>query len=141
MRKPCTADEPFIVSVPGEPASKSNSRTIARIKGISRIIKSAKALAYVADFSLLCRTRGGNIPDLFEGDVVVGMKIYYRTRLPDLNEDLVLDCLQGRAYANDRQVKTRITDHGLDKDHPRVEIFVAPRDRTPEAVAYILSLD
>ena len=71
----------------------------------------------------------------------MGIKIYYRTRRPDLSETLVLDLLQGKAYGNDRQVKRRFADWGLDKENPRVELFIAPLDRTMDAIEYIMGLD
>ena len=52
------------------------------------------------------------------------MKIWYRTRRPDLDESVILDCLEGFAYTNDRQVKEKHIYHGLDKEEPRAEITV-----------------
>jgi hypothetical protein len=39
-----------------------------------------------------------------------------------------LDALQGIAYANDRQVKQRMTYWGLDKDMPRAVIRITQCD-------------
>ena len=129
--------DPFIVTVLGETTSKENSRRIVKIGGKTRSIKSAKALAYSEMFKYLCPTRGS----LLEGDLVMGIKIYYGSRRPDLSETLVLDLLQGKAYGNDRQVKRRFADWGLDKENPRVELFIAPLDRTMDAIEYIMGLD
>jgi Holliday junction resolvase RusA-like endonuclease len=129
--------DPFIVSVPGETASKSNSRQRVLIHGVSRYIKSKKALIYSKNFCILCPIRDV----LYTEDVVVGIKMFYRTRRPDLDETLVLDLLQDKAYVNDRQVKARFALWGLDKNNPRVEIFVAPLSMTQDAVKYILALD
>lgn len=62
------------------------------------------------------------------GDLSVTMKIYYASRRPDLDESLILDLMQGRIYANDRQVRERHTYWGLDKSNPRTEILVRTID-------------
>lgn len=105
----------------GEPASKSNSRRAVNIGGLSRFIKSKKALSYSDSF----REQTANLGyELIEGDVAVHMTIYYASRRPDLDESLVLDLLQGVAYLNDRQVKEKHIYWGLDKENPRCEISV-----------------
>lgn len=92
------------------------------LKGKVRVIKSKKAIEYSRAFNLQARA----LDPLIEGDVVVGMKIFYRTRRPDLDESLVLDLLEDVAYKNDRQVKAKAISWGLDKENPRTEIIVAP---------------
>jgi Holliday junction resolvase RusA-like endonuclease len=109
----------------GEPASKANSRKIVRYGGMSRIIKSAKALNYVELFKAQAR------PMLrpLVSDVVVTMHIYYSSRRPDLDESLILDLLQGVMYLNDRQVKEKHIYWHLDKQNPRtlIEVKKIPR--------------
>lgn len=100
----------------GEPASKANSR---RWTG-KFFIKSAKALSYVKCFEEQCPL----LSDLIEGDLRVTIKIWYASRRPDLDESLILDCMQGRIYKNDRAVKERHVFWGLDKGRPRAEIIV-----------------
>lgn len=104
----------------GEPASKANSRKIARIGGISRLIKSKKALTYGEAFKAQCTP----ISPLMSGDVRVTMKIYYASRRPDLDESLILDLLQDVVYINDRQVKEKHIYWGLDKENPRTEMLI-----------------
>ena len=109
----------------GEPASKANCRRIVRYGGMSRMIKSAKALSYVDMFK---RQVVGSSGEPLEGDVSVTMTIWYASRRPDLDESLILDLLQGHAYLNDRQVKEKhIYWGGVDKEHPRTEIRVEHR--------------
>lgn len=111
----------FNATIFGEPCSKANSRRIVSIKGRPRSIKSAKALAYVKAFGEQCPV----MEDMFEGDVEVDITIYYASRRPDLDESIILDELQGRAYRNDRQVKKKIiTWGGVDKEEPRAIIHV-----------------
>jgi len=106
----------------GEPASKANSRRVVRYGGISRLIKSAKALTYSDVFKQQCADFKG---EMISGDVSVTVRIWYASRRPDLDESLILDLLQGVTYANDRQVKEKhIYWMGVDKENPRCEIEV-----------------
>ena len=47
------------------------------------------------------------------------------SRRPDLDESVILDCLEGKVYKNDRQVKAKHIFWGLDKENPRAEIEVS----------------
>jgi len=109
-------------TIEGEPASKANSRKIVTIRGRPVSIKSDKARNYTAAFAQQCN----KLDELFEGDVSVEMLIYYATRRPDLDESLILDCMQGNVFVNDRQVKEKHIYWGLDKDRPRTVIRVSP---------------
>jgi Holliday junction resolvase RusA-like endonuclease len=104
----------------GEPASKSNSRRMVRLGGVSRLIKSEKALNYSDMFKQQCRP----LACLMTGDLRVTLRIYYASRRPDLDETLILDLMQGLIYENDRQVKERHAYWGLDPENPRAEILV-----------------
>ena len=104
----------------GEPASKANSRRVVRYGGMSRLIKSKKALSYSDVFLQQCPV----FPTLLTGDLKITLRIYYASRRPDLDESLILDLLQGRVYLNDRQVKERHCYWGLDPEHPRTEMVV-----------------
>jgi Holliday junction resolvase RusA-like endonuclease len=106
----------------GEPASKANSRKAVVIRGRPAFIKSDKARKYVATFQDQCPQL--EVP--FECDVNVEMVIYYATRRPDLDESLILDCMQGAVYKNDRQVKQKMIYWGLDRENPRTIIKVSP---------------
>ena len=105
----------------GEPASKANSRKIVQIRGRPVSIKSDKARRYVKEFACQCE----KIEELFTAEVCVEMLIYYSTRRPDLDESLILDCMQGVIYENDRQVREKHIYWGLDKSNPRTIIRVS----------------
>jgi Holliday junction resolvase RusA-like endonuclease len=109
----------------GEPASKANSRRVVHYGGMSRLIKSKKALSYSDVFKQEC----GKLPTLMTGDLRVTLHIFYASRRPDLDESLILDLMQGLIYENDRQVKERHCYWGLDPDNPRAEIIV---EKIPE---------
>ena len=109
----------------GEPASKANSRRVVRYGGMSRLIKSAKALSYSDAFKQQC----GKLPTLMTGDLRVTLHIFYASRRPDLDESLILDLMQGLIYENDRQVKERHCYWGLDPENPRAEIII---EKIPE---------
>lgn len=119
MRK-TSSNNIYMVTVQGEPCSKANSRRVVHNRGSIRVIKSKKALLYIKAFDIQCPIRD----QLLEDDVAVGIKIYYKTRRPDLDESIILDCLQNKVYINDRQVKKKYISHGLDKENPRAHIFV-----------------
>ena len=104
----------------GEPASKANSRRVVHYGGMSRLIKSKKALSYSDVFRQQC----GKLPTLMTGDLRVTLHIFYASRRPDLDESLILDLMQGLIYENDRQVKERHCYWGLDPDNPRSEIII-----------------
>ena len=112
------------IKIFSEPASKSNSRKIVRYGGVSRLIKSKKALTYSDVFIQQCPV----LPVLMSRDIRMTLHIYYASRRPDLDETLILDLLQGRAYINDRQVKERHCYWHLDKENPRSEILIEEID-------------
>ena len=116
------ADELQVLSqiIFGEPASKANSRRVVHYGGMSRLIKSKKALTYSDVFRQQCKV----LSTLMTGDLKVTLHIYYASRRPDLDESLILDLLQGYVYANDRQVKERHCYWGLDPENPRAEITI-----------------
>jgi Holliday junction resolvase RusA-like endonuclease len=108
-------------TIEGEPASKANSRKLVMIKGRMIPIKSQKALDYVKAF----QKQIPKIDPLTEEYVKVEMMIYYASRRPDLDESLILDCMQNYVYYNDRQVKEKHIYWGLDKENPRTIIRVS----------------
>ena len=107
----------------GEPASKANSRKLVTIRGRPAFIKSKKARDYVAMFDKQCPV----LQELLEGDLSVTITIFYATRRPDLDESVILDCMQDKIYKNDRQVKEKHIFWGLDRDNPRAEITVTEK--------------
>jgi len=105
----------------GEPASKANSRKIVNFGKRMGVIKSQKARDYEKNFAEQCPT----LENLIENDVKVELIVYYASRRPDLDESVILDCMQGKIYVNDRQVKQKIVYWGLDRDTPRTHIRVS----------------
>ncbi|MEI7443283.1 MAG: hypothetical protein WCK28_00195 [Burkholderiales bacterium] len=121
----------------GEPASKANQRKIVTIGGKAALIKSQKARDYERDalrqIPPAARVR-------LEGPVEVTLRIWYASERPDLDESVVLDVLQDRwsgrgderqlvqagVYRNDRQVRRKVVEHGIDRRNPRTEIRVRP---------------
>lgn len=116
---------PIYLVVLGEPASKANSRKLVMFGKRPASIKSDKARGYARDFDLQVRP----ILPLMQGELRIDLWIYYRTQRPDLDESLILDLLQGKIYENDRQVRERHVYHMIDKENPRTEILIRPRDR------------
>tara|TARA_R100001129_G_scaffold54595_2_gene37534 strand:+ start:1866 stop:2453 length:588 start_codon:yes stop_codon:yes gene_type:complete len=116
---------PCTITVYGEPASKANSRRLVMMGGKPRFIKSKKALGYSSSFNKQINSR----KELIDNDVCVAIKVFYKTRRPDLDESLILDLMEEKIYKNDRQVKIKYIEHGLDKENPRAVIVVGPVDQ------------
>ena len=114
---------PVTLTIHGEPASKANSRQIVTIRGRPAVIKSKKARLYVAEFAAQCP----KIDPLLDGDLIATIHIFYRTRRPDLDASVVLDCLQNRVIENDRQFKELHLYHGIDRENPRAEISITKK--------------
>ena len=129
-------NDPSVISILGEPASKANSRRFVLIGGKPRFIKSKKALGYAKDFKKQCPVR----KELFEEDVFVAIKIYYASRRPDLDASLLLDLLQDCVYPNDRLVMGQYLEWGLDRDNPRSIIVVTTLDRKDLALTILSDL-
>ena len=128
--------DPTILTITGEPASKANSRRLVTINNRAAFIKSKKALLYSKDFESQCPV----LDNLYEEDVAVAMKIYYKSRRPDLDESLILDLLQGKAYKNDRSVKMKYIEWGLDRESPRTYIVLGALDRIDEIISTLREL-
>jgi len=123
------------LTILGEPASKANSRKLVKFGKRPAIIKSEKARSYESTALL-------QIPPALRvrlpGRVRVTMHIFYSSERPDLDESVVLDCLQDRwhgkgehrtlvqagVYRNDRQVREKHVYHSIDRANPRAEIEV-----------------
>lgn len=130
----------------GEAASKANSRKIVKINGKTASAKSDKALGFEA---MALRQIPPKARVRFIVPVRVTLRMYYASERPDLDESLVLDCMQDRyvtrytrkpdgsaeksrvllqsgVYANDRLVREKHIYHGIDKANPRVEVEIEP---------------
>lgn len=119
------------LTILGEPFSKANSRKLVKFGDRPASIKSSGALLYEKSAIM-------QIPDsakqMLTDPVAVTMRIYYATQRKDLDESLILDCLQAKkskgeivrrgVYVNDRQVKEKHIYHFIDKSCPRAEIEV-----------------
>ena len=116
-----TNNEKIIFTIEGEPASKSNSRKIVNFGKRMGVIKSEKARNYEKLFATQCPI----LENLIENEVKVELIIYYASRRPDLDESVILDCMQGKIYVNDRQVKQKHIYWGLDRNRPRTHVRVS----------------
>lgn len=78
----------------GEPASKANSRRMVTFgKGRPALIKSEKALNYERDFE---RQMPARARQMLKGPLKVTLRIFYASERPDLDESVILDCMQAR---------------------------------------------
>ena len=123
-------------TIEGEPASKSNSRRLVKIKGRVAFIKSKKALNYSKHFELQCPT----YDTLYEEDLAIALKIFYQSKRPDLDESLILDLIQGKVYKNDRSIKLKYVEWGLDREFPRTLVVLGPVERREEIISRLREL-
>lgn len=120
----------FRLEVEGEPASKANSRRIVKRGNRIASIKSAKALSYSDAFRMQMPP---NMTPYTDGDVKVEIDVWYASRRPDLDISLILDLLQGYAYANDRQAREQHARWHLDPERPRCVIVISALPRNDKA--------
>lgn len=117
-------DPEMNLTILGEPCSKANSRIMIFKNGTPRCIKNAKAQAYVESFLWQMRSHIKNMRlAQLEGNVMLECNIYYASYRKDLDESLIMDCLQKSGILkNDRQIKEKHIYHRIDKKNPRAEI-------------------
>ena len=97
-----STDQDWSQEIAGEPASKSNSRRLVRIKGKVRVIKSEKALNYKKHF--LEQVKPPSSP--IEGDVELGVIVWCANRKQNYEMSLIMDLLQeAEVVKNKRQIK------------------------------------
>jgi Holliday junction resolvase RusA-like endonuclease len=113
----------------GEPQSMKNRRRVVttgrgRHRRV-RVIKSEQALDYTASIQAQARVimRANGFEPLSGRLRIVGI-LYYRSERPDLDGELICDALQGISYVNDRQLRSKHWEHGVDRARPRAEITI-----------------
>jgi len=134
--------DPIRFTIRGQPCSKANSRRIVTFNRgeedqRAAVVKSKEALAYERD---ALRQIPAAARQRLEGPIAVTIRIWYASERPDLDESIILDCLQDRfhrlspkgprvllqagVYRNDRQVREKHIFHAIDYRNPRAEISV-----------------
>jgi Holliday junction resolvase RusA-like endonuclease len=150
----------------GQPASKANSREIVARKVRSKTtgelqtrpmsIKSEAARDYE---KAVLKQVPPKARQRLEGPVRVAIRIWYASERPDLDESVILDCLQDRyewvkrgtgerkvlahrgVYRNDRQVRQKVILHGIDRANPRAHVIVEPLHAQQMQLALLESTD
>ncbi len=116
--------EVWAAVIPGEPASKANSRRLVRRGKRTISIKSEKAQKYQDD-ALRHIARHARPVEQFLGPVEVIADVYYASDRPDLDPSLIFDILQAaQVYKNDRQVRRQFVQKFIDRDRPRTVLTV-----------------
>ena len=144
----------------GECVSMKNQRQLVHFGGKPALIKSQKAREYEKTASLQIPPEARQ---MLTGPVRVTMRLWYSSNRPDLDEALVLDCLQARfkrtkgklvkigngeyvhaegervmvakgVIVNDRQIHEKHIFWGLDKANPRCEVEVEPMQAQQEEI-------
>jgi len=112
-------------TIRGEPASKANSRQLVTLRKKGEeprpaSIKSKKARAYEHN----AQYQIPRLPILMIGPLRATIRIWYTSELPDLDESIILDVMQGRIFRNDRQVREKHVFHGIDRSNPRAHVTI-----------------
>ncbi len=116
----------YKATIYGQPYSKSNRRQMAFNKKTKKpmFIKNEKALAYAEAFK--AQVVWGYPP--IECKLIMNLNIYYMSERPDLDESLVMDCLEkSGVIKNDRLIREKHVYHFIDKDNSRAEIELRER--------------
>ena len=119
------------LTIDGEPASKANSRQLVKMGDKFRVIKSRKAIDYSKAFLIQCPVAD----TLYEEDLAIALKIFYKSKRPDLDESLILDLLQDKIYKNDRSIKFKYVEWGLDRQYPRILVVLGPLEKREEIIS------
>lgn len=113
--------------------AKGNRRRLVpnQRTGKTHSIKSREAEAMVASYVLQLRVAWRNRPPLTE-PVRLTATLYYQHPNCDLDESLVMDCLQqAGVLTNDRLIKEKHVVWRLDRARPRTECTVEPLEVHP----------
>lgn len=92
----------------------------------NRVLLSSTARAYLKDLPFIARAQGVRP---LEGDVAVSIVWYREAKRGDTDKrgGILLDALQGIAYADDKQVADyRIIRDDSDRAHPRMVVTITP---------------
>ncbi|HDY67902.1 hypothetical protein LCGC14_3142890 [marine sediment metagenome] len=111
----------YKATIYGQAYSKANRRQLVINKKTKKpmFIKNEKALLYVESFK--AQVVWGY--DTIKCKVALHCKMYYKTQRPDLDESLVMDCLEkAGVIENDRLIREKHIYHFIDKENPRVDI-------------------
>lgn len=113
---------PFTITLPYPPQA-NNMYTVAR----GRKILSAKGREYKTEVAKRFERYANLAP--FAGEVEVTLRVYRPRKAGDLDNTakIVLDCLTGHVYADDKQITRIVADRYDDPKGPRVEIVVVER--------------
>ena len=110
----------------GEPCSKANSRIMIFRKNRKPCnIKNKASHDYVNSF--LAQVQAMRLGAFGNGseDVILHCWIYYKNYRKDLDESLIMDCLQKSGILkNDRQIKEKHIYHGINKLNPNSVIIL-----------------
>ena len=53
---------------------------------------------------------------------------------------MILDLLQGKVYKNDRSIKLKYVEWGLDRQFPRILVVLGPVERREEVISRLREL-
>jgi len=111
--------------LPDQPPRKSNSRKVVRIRGRTRVIKSAKARAWTARALAEMRSIGNLQLGSADRPLRIVFEVFYETRRPDLSVELVLDAIEkAGVISNDRHVYEYTAHKFFSRERPGVLVSI-----------------
>ena len=109
-------------TVYGQLPSMKNRRILKVIKGRIMSFKNPEAQRYVKDF---LKQIPGNLQVRYDTPVRLTALIFYKTKRPDLDESLLMDCLESSSIiTNDRLIWDKQILKYFDKHIPRITFYV-----------------
>lgn len=123
MTRKIMSDELW-TTIYGQVPSKSNCYRIITLGGHGSLAKSPALKAYEQNFYMqIGALRNRNIEGFFE----FYARVYYPNNRSDIDNSakIILDCLQkANVIKNDNKCVKLVLEKFIDKDKPRVEIFI-----------------
>jgi Holliday junction resolvase RusA-like endonuclease len=115
----------------GQPASLKNSREIIkyRPKGAPKTVPLRFASVPSKECKQYMKDVRRQVPERqpwLTGKLAIYITAYFRDERSDLDVEALYDALQGWIYKNDRQLRRKYLDHGIDKLNPRTEVLIEP---------------
>jgi len=108
----------------GQLPSMKNSRIITVRNGKPCTFKSAKAQEYAKNFA---KQITGNLKYKIDVPVELEARIYYSSKRPDLDESLLMDCMEANEIiTNDRLIWKKKIEKFFSKNDPRCIFSVRP---------------
>ena len=123
----------YKITIPGRPISKSNFK-LCNIQGQAWMPKKGKHSKYIAYENMIAGYINKEYNDLkIDGDIIIVLKLFFpNKRMGDLHNypKSICDGIEKSGIiSNDKQLKPVLLFDFVDKENPRVEIELYPKNK------------